>query len=54
MTWDDVAPTLSEIVGIGENDPPFLFSENIFSDFVDEEPSDWDRVCIQNMVQGRG
>jgi hypothetical protein len=53
-TWDNVAPTLFEIVGIGEYDPQFPFSEDIFSDLVDEEPSDWDCVCIQHMVQARG
>jgi hypothetical protein len=53
-TWDNVAPTLFEIVGIGEYDPLFPFNEEIFSELVDEEPSDWYRVCIQNMVQARG
>jgi phosphoglycerol transferase MdoB-like AlkP superfamily enzyme len=53
-TWFDVAPTLLDLVGIKEYDPPFPYGENMFSDQNGTEPSDSDRVYIQNMVLAKG
>jgi hypothetical protein len=53
-TWFDVAPTLLDLVGIKGYDPHFPYGENMFSDRQGTEPSDNDRVYIQNMVLAKG
>jgi phosphoglycerol transferase MdoB-like AlkP superfamily enzyme len=53
-TWFDVAPTLLDIVGIKEYQPPFPYGEIMFSEKNGTEPQDADKVYIQNIVHVRG